>query len=233
MQGRGTFIALAWPNTQVVKEGKWYDMPMKWLGFVKNGYYKVGHAALLIIDHENGMVNYFDFGRYHTPLKMGRVRDKETDPDLCINTIALFSQQGAILNIDDILNEVADNESNHGEGEMLASLHKGINHNKVMAYAKQMQSKGVIAYGPLVWGGTNCSRFVGRVAREATSNMVISFLLNFPYTFSQTPKSAVRIVALSSGKILRVKKGSPSMVENNIQKEILTSAPVFNNSNQY
>ena len=209
MYKKGTFVALAWPQTKVVKEGKWYDTPMKWLGFAKDGYYQVGHAALLLIENETGKVNYFDFGRYHTPLKKGRVRDKETDPDLIIETEALFDENGNVLNADAILKEVAHNDSNHGDGEMWASLHTNINLNKVVKYAKKQQSKGYISYGPLAWGGTNCSRFVGRVAYKSAKSPGIKFLLRYPYTFSQSPKSVVRIIGWGSKQSFRIEKELP------------------------
>ncbi len=62
-----TIIALAWPDTKVIHEGKWYDTPMKWLGILKDGYYSAGHAAFLLVNHNNNDVHYFDFGRYQTP----------------------------------------------------------------------------------------------------------------------------------------------------------------------
>ena len=73
MNTPASFIPLAWPETMVVSEGKWYDHPMKWLGFVKNGHYSAGHAAFLTVGHVNGDVNYYDFGRYQTPKQHGRV----------------------------------------------------------------------------------------------------------------------------------------------------------------
>jgi len=29
MYNTGTIVALAWPDTKVIREGKWYDVPMK------------------------------------------------------------------------------------------------------------------------------------------------------------------------------------------------------------
>ena len=44
--------------------------------------YRVGHSAIILINNELESINYFDFGRYHTPNGFGRVRDEVTDPDL-------------------------------------------------------------------------------------------------------------------------------------------------------
>ena len=76
MENSATIIVLAWPDTKVVHEGKWYDIPMRWIGAIKDGHYKAGHAAFLLINNKSGDIQYFDFGRYHTPLKFGRVRSK-------------------------------------------------------------------------------------------------------------------------------------------------------------
>ena len=49
-QNNATILALAWPDTKVTHEGKWYDYPMKWVGAIdKEGYYNAGHAALILI----------------------------------------------------------------------------------------------------------------------------------------------------------------------------------------
>ncbi len=102
MYNSGTIITLAWPDTKVIREGKWYDIPMKWIGAIKNDYYTAGHAAFLLINNYSGEVHYFDFGRYHTPIKHGRVRDKITDPDVEIKLKAVM-QNERIINLEEIL----------------------------------------------------------------------------------------------------------------------------------
>jgi hypothetical protein len=56
----GIAIALAWPDTYCKKAGAWYDTPAEWLRISKNNYYKVGHAALVLIEKSSGNCNYFD-----------------------------------------------------------------------------------------------------------------------------------------------------------------------------
>ncbi|PKP37342.1 MAG: hypothetical protein CVT98_06190 [Bacteroidetes bacterium HGW-Bacteroidetes-15] len=100
-----TIFALAWPDTKVTHEGKWYDHPMKWIGAIdKEGYYNAGHAAFMLVNHTNGDVHYFDFGRYQAPIKHGRVRDKETDPDVEVSIKAII-ENGEIKNIEELLLE--------------------------------------------------------------------------------------------------------------------------------
>lgn len=196
---KGTIIAISWPETLVVKEGKWYDPLMSSLGFIKDNYYKVGHAAMLLIDNQTGKVNYFDFGRYHTPLKMGRVRSEVTDPDLKLCTTAQFDDFENIVNLESILLEVDEMPSSHGDGKTLASVLKEIDYQKAYNKITSMQNKGAIDYGPIVMKGTNCSRFVAQVTRYSTTNWIVKLLLKVPYTVSPSPRSNIRVIKNTIG----------------------------------
>ena len=99
----GTLLVLAWPDTMVIKIDAWYDTPAKLFGFLKNDYYKAGHAAAILVNHKTGELKYFDFGRYHSPLGSGRVRDSDTDPDLALNFIANINDSKNIINIEEII----------------------------------------------------------------------------------------------------------------------------------
>ena len=72
-------ITLAWPEGMVAASGAWYDKILS-----KNGKYRVGHSAVVLINSETSKSHYFDFGRYHTPQGFGRARDVETDGDLAL-----------------------------------------------------------------------------------------------------------------------------------------------------
>ena len=63
----GFAIALAWPETQCKEAVAWYDGLMRMININKNGYYKVGHAAIVLVEDISGRCHYFDFGRYHAP----------------------------------------------------------------------------------------------------------------------------------------------------------------------
>jgi hypothetical protein len=78
----GFALALAWPETLCKQAGSWYDYHMHYLGINKKGYYKVGHSALVLVNQSSGNCQYFDFGRYHAPHGLGRVRSERTDNDL-------------------------------------------------------------------------------------------------------------------------------------------------------
>ncbi len=71
----GFAIAIAWPSTFCKQPGSWYDPLTLWLGVNYNHYYRVGHAAVVLIDPDKNKCHYFDFGRYHAPFQYGRVRN--------------------------------------------------------------------------------------------------------------------------------------------------------------
>lgn len=182
-------ILLAWPETKCKQAGSWYDGLMCILGFSKDKYYKVGHAAIVLVNSKTGKCHYFDFGRYHAPFGYGRIRDEETDHDLVIQTKAEI-ESNQIINIDAILNELADNKSCHGEGYLYASVVKS-NFSNAFKKAKVMQQEGTWPYGPFIWKGTNCSRFVRTVALAGKSKLINQIRLRFPLTLSPTPKGNV------------------------------------------
>ncbi|WP_117880771.1 DUF6695 family protein [Aureibaculum luteum] len=188
-----TIIALAWPDTKVIHEGKWYDIPMKWVGICKDGHYSAGHAAFLLINHNNKDVHYFDFGRYHTPIKYGRVRSKLTDPDIQVKIKAQI-ENGEILNLDQILFDRYRNKACHGDGRLSASIVEGINFERAFKKVKAMQDREAISYGPFEWYGTNCSRFVVQVVLASTKNWFTKLLIRVPYTISATPRSNTKVL---------------------------------------
>ena len=94
----GFAIALAWPETFCKQTGAWYDRLLSAFGINQNGYYKVGHSALVLVDDETGSCRYFDFGRYHAPPSFGRVRSQETDHELTLMIKARISSCGFEIN---------------------------------------------------------------------------------------------------------------------------------------
>ena len=180
-------IVLAWPEGLVAGAGSWYDRL-----FATNGKYRVGHSALVLVNSRSNQLEYFDFGRYHTPTDFGRVRDKETDPDVILKTLAII-KDNTIENIQAILLELAGLKATHGEGKMFASILRNVSFEKGYKYAKLIQDKGAISYGPLTRRGTNCSRFVAGVMREANSDRYTSLRLKYPFCLSPSPKRNISI----------------------------------------
>ncbi len=187
----GFAIAIAWPETWCKQAGAWYDGFINRLGISKHHYYKVGHAALVLIDDKTGNCNYFDFGRYHTPFQHGRARSENTDDRLKIKTTAKIStNKKQILNFEELLTELQQNPECHGEGAIHASYGR-VNFEKAMAKAEEMQQQSPIKYGPFRYGGSNCSRFVNTVIRAGSPVRLAAFKLNYFVPFTPTPLNNV------------------------------------------
>lgn len=193
MSDRGVIILLAWPETAVRQVGMWYDTLMKWTGINRHGYYQAGHAALVILKSDGEGMEYFDFGRYHTPVKKGRVRDRKTDPNLSLKVKPMMGKDGRLSNLEEILNELSGIKTTYGTGTLWASVAYGINYKKSYMFAKKLQQMEAIDYGPFDLSGNNCSRFVAKVARSAIKSVPRKILLSLPYTITPTPLSNVRL----------------------------------------
>ncbi len=202
----GFIIACAWPETLCKQAGSWYDTLMNDLGFSRNGYYKVGHAALILINNESGSCEYFDFGRYHAPNGFGRVRNAQHDHELRMHTVAQI-ENGDITNVPEILSELFQNESGHGTGELYGS-HTAIHYQKAKNKLNEMIAEEFISDGPFIQSGTNCSRFVNKVLRAGRPKLDEHVLLKFPFTVSPTPMWNLRAL---QNEIVCV--GNPELVQ--------------------
>ncbi len=188
----GFAIALAWPQTYCKEPGSWYDPVTRWMGINRNNYYKAGHAALVLVDRENEICHYFDFGRYHAPFQYGRVRSAETDHDLVLTTRPEISPDGeSILNFYAILGELQNNPACHGEGALHASYSR-INFGAAIKKARRMQAESPIPYGPFIAGGSNCSRFVNSVIIAGRPGWRESVQLQYFIPLTPTPLNNVR-----------------------------------------
>lgn len=186
----GFAIILAWPQTFCKQAGGWYDPFLMWLGISKNHYYHTGHAAVVLVNGFNGCSHYFDFGRYHSPFGYGRVRSDATDPELkmIINAEIL---NGNINNLGSILMELSNRKACHGEGNLYASV-LPIDFGEAINKAKALQNQSPITYGPFVWKGTNCSRFVNDVLKAGNPSFLTWLKLMFPWTLIPTPMGNVK-----------------------------------------
>ena len=86
--GKDFVIVLAWPEGLCDPAGSWYDYFA-----AKNGKYRVGHSALVLVDSETCKMHYLDFGRYQTPNGFGRISDIETDPNVGIKQQVKINKQ--------------------------------------------------------------------------------------------------------------------------------------------
>nr|MBS0037082.1 hypothetical protein [Saprospiraceae bacterium] len=175
----GIAIALAWPRTFCKQPGGWYDPLCHLLGISYRHYYRVGHAAVVLVNGQDGRCLYFDFGRYIAPMYCGRVRSAKTDHRLKIKTTAKVSYNPLkLLNYNDILMELRGNTDCHGEGPMCGS-YCSVNFHSALECAQKMQQKSPLPYGPFIWNGTNCSRFVRTVILAGKPGLIHRVKLNF------------------------------------------------------
>tara|TARA_R110001583_G_scaffold13561_1_gene57933 strand:+ start:6610 stop:7578 length:969 start_codon:yes stop_codon:yes gene_type:complete len=190
-QNTGFAIAVAWPETYCKQPGYWYDGLMNLLGFSNYHYYKVGHAAVVLINSETSKCHYFDFGRYHTPFQHGRVRSELTDHNLRIKALAKISNDACnILNFEEILSELQLNSECHGEGKLHAS-YCPVNFDKALKKATQLQMNSPITYGPFMYKGSNCSRFVNTCIVAGKPDWKLVFKLRANVLLTPTPMDNV------------------------------------------
>jgi len=180
-------IVLAWPEGMVAAAGGWYDKVLS-----TNGKYRVGHSALILVNSATNELNYFDFGRYHSPFGFGRTRDLETDPDITLKSKPIISDN-SIVNIKEILFEISNLKATHGHGSVYASILKNIDFNKAYKKAKEIQNMGLISYGPVVLTGTNCSRFVTTIMLASQPDWLTTLRLKYPFCLFPSPKRNVSI----------------------------------------
>jgi len=151
-------LVLAWPEvTARAEEGimKFF----RTVGVVKNVNVMVGHAAMMVADGE--ALRYYDFGRYITPRRMGRIRSGETDPALQFTTVPHWDAEGKLANVEDICRELdAKSAATHGEGLLQLSVYYAPDIAQEEAKARELQYGGLIGYHGLDPQQTNCARFV-------------------------------------------------------------------------
>ena len=183
----GLALALAWPDTKCKQTGAWYDIVMRAIRINVYGYYRVGHAAIVLVDGIAGTCHYFDFGRYHAPHGHGRVRSEITDHELKIEATAQFSHDHLrIENLDIILKELQNNSSTHGTGTINGAVTK-VDFNACFDFAMDLNRLDAIPYGPFIPHGTNCSRFVNCVLQKGILSWRAKLFLKTPVMLTPTP----------------------------------------------
>ncbi|PRD54732.1 DUF6695 family protein [Sphingobacterium gobiense] len=200
-------IPISWPDKTALGDEKWMAF-LKQIGLVKNLHFKVGHAAILLIERNSGKIRYFDFGRYLSPRGYGRARSVLFDPRLAISTAARITPNGEIQNIEEILEELCEKEeATHGGGRTFFSICKHISFSKCLAYAEKLVAQGPILYGALAKDNNSCSRFVAQILTEGmdTDDNRRRKIL-YPECLKASPTSNV-VNAVSSREVFCYEKG--------------------------
>lgn len=160
MANTGIILTLAYPETIVMVSKEWFSPFLRFFGVGKKNYLRAGHAALVLIDKQTGVLEYHDFGRYITPEPYGRVRGSETDNELHF-PIKAEIKNDSITNLNDILKFLATHPKlTHGDGKMVASVCNVIDYKKARIHITEMQQKNFIRYAAFLNEACNCARFV-------------------------------------------------------------------------
>ncbi|WOD42334.1 DUF6695 family protein [Hwangdonia lutea] len=160
MSNSGIILTLAYPETIVMISEEWFSPFLRFIGVGKKNYLRAGHAALVLIDKETGVLEYHDFGRYITPEPNGRVRGNDTDTELRFPLKAEI-ENDTITNLDAILKFLGTHPKlTHGDGKLVASVCNAINYQKARIHITNMQNKHFIKYAAFIKNGCNCARFV-------------------------------------------------------------------------
>jgi hypothetical protein len=170
----GIIIILSYPDT-IVRPAYWEVLSNFWPKIGVGGEHAVqaGHAALLLIEKGKSEINYFDFGRYITSYGNGRVRSKETDPELEVSVAAKF-KDNELLNLEEILLWIENHpEKTHGDGRLVAGIHEEIDFNKAKKFIHNLIEEKEIPYGVFKKTATNCARFVTDTIIASSENKKI------------------------------------------------------------
>ncbi|GAA4238470.1 hypothetical protein GCM10022291_29050 [Postechiella marina] len=160
MSSTGIILTLAYPDTIVMVSKEWFSPFLKFLGVGKKNYLRAGHAALVLINKETGVLEYHDFGRYITSEPNGRVRGRDTDNELHFPLKAKIKDD-VITNLHAILEFLATHPKlTHGDGKLVASVCNAVDYNKARTHITKMQNKHFIRYAAFIKNACNCARFV-------------------------------------------------------------------------
>lgn len=182
-----TAIIIAWPEC-TARADESLVVFLRKAGVVKNLNFRVGHAAICLINPQTNEVLYYDFGRYITPRGFGRARSKWTDPTLEILTKAEFDEERNLTNIEAIAQELDSKvKYTHGQGPLVFSVSKTIHFIKAKAYADEMIMKGYFPYHGLNKKASNCARYVTETMKAANEDGTVGTKLKYPLTVRPTP----------------------------------------------
>ncbi len=206
MISTGTIIPLSWPDVYVSGTEEGYN---KWLSKVrlnKGGKYRAGHSALVLLDNNTGLAEFFDFGRYITPLGKGRVRGSLTDPEVALPIKGDFSN-GKLRNLEEILLYLGANDPiTHGYGRLLASINYQVDYSKAKQFITSLQQQGSVPYSPFASKASNCSRFVADTLKNSLLKAWPRLKNAYRITLTPSPLGNV-LNAAEQGLIYKVEQG--------------------------
>ena len=219
MNNSGIMLVMAYPETIVRVADEWYSPLLRFVGIGKKNYVRAGHAALVLINKDTGILEYHDFGRYITAQSTGRVRGKDTDNELDFSLKAEI-KDGKIINLRELLKFFATNPKLiHGEGKLIASVCDEIDYQKARNYITMMQERHFIRYGVFIKDASNCSRFVTTTLIASVTDASIKRKLIKSTRFSPSTVSNV-VLANTGNYVYEVSdEGKISQFNSSVRKE--------------
>ena len=203
MSNTGIVLTLAYPDTIVMVSEEWFSPYLRFIGVGKKNYLRAGHAALVLIDKETGVLEYHDFGRYITPEPNGRVRGCDTDNELHF-PIKAEIESGEIINLNSILKFLGTHPKlTHGEGKLVASVCDTIDYKKARTHIIKMQNKHFIRYAAFVKEACNCARFVTDVLIASVTELEVKKKLEDSKWFTPSTVGNV-LLANTNGRVYEV-----------------------------
>ena len=194
---------MAYPETIVMVADEWYSRFLHWIGIGKKNYVRAGHAALVLVNRETGILEYHDFGRYITSEPNGRVRGSDTDNELNFPVKAHF-ENGMLTNLDELLVFLATHPKlTHGDGKLVASVCEEVDYKKARTHITKMQRKDFIRYAAFAKNACNCARFVtDTLIASVTNNTVVKKLIKSKWFTPSTTGNVV--ISATDGKVFEV-----------------------------
>ena len=164
-------LIITWPYGLVNAANSWYDFFLS-----DKGNYEFGHTALILVNSKDGTNHYFDYGRFENFNDLGRIRNSISDEKLEIKSRAVIIN-GDIINKDEIFQEINNNPSakslflNSSHQKMYCSIINNINFKESYQFAISMM-KNKYEYGPFIYNGLTCGRFVYRIVNKSNASFL-------------------------------------------------------------
>lgn len=187
-----TLIVMAYPEVVCRTTEAFYSNLLPLVGIGKKQLIRAGHACLVVAREGEEKLEYFDNGRYITPVGYCRVRGENTDPELRVDVKARWNGK-KLANIDEILQWFYDHpEKTHGGGTLYAGISEEANYQATMECINFLQDQNIMEYGPFAEGGTNCARFVTDAIYNGVVNPEIKEDIEDLYNFTPSGLSNIR-----------------------------------------
>lgn len=216
-------VVVGFPEEIVAATPDFYSEIMPLFGFGRDKRVRAGHIGLVIAKEGSPEFQYFDVGRYLSPVGYSRLRGANTDPELTIEIDAQWDGK-QLKNVPELLLWLEKHpEVTCGEGTLYASVSQCIDYNRTMQFINHLQSMEIFSYGPFVNEGSNCTRFVADALHHGVCDEKV--LKQVKALYSLTPSCLGNIEAANSYDKYYVVRGGSLTLESKklgrIQRSII------------